>query len=455
MKTRERTLFVCQACGYSAIKWLGRCPDCGGWNSLVEERVLKESGTGAVAGGLSSEGPPLSLIEIPLDAETRISSGISEFDRVLGGGLVPGSLLLIGGDPGIGKSTLLLQTLAGLGKRELVTLYVSGEESVRQIRLRGERIGAIHPNIYTVTETSVERILSIVKDFKPAVLVVDSIQTLYSSELGSAPGSVSQLRESASKLMVAAKQTGLPVILIGHVTKEGVIAGPRVLEHMVDVVIYFEGDPSHAYRILRTVKNRYGSTNEVGVFEMKDGGLTEVTNPSEIFLHERPTQVPGSVVVASMEGTRPILIEVQALVSAAGIGMPRRTAIGIDPQRVSLLAAVLEKRNGLVLHDRDIYINVAGGIRIDEPAVDLGTVLAIISSFLERSVDPKLVVFGEVGLAGEIRGVAKVDLRLAEAARLGFTRCIIPRSNLDHVKNRFPDLIGASNLNEVIEHVFK
>lgn len=456
MKTKSaRTTFNCQVCGYQSIKWLGRCPDCGEWNTMVEEKVVKDAGPGAVAMGLSSGDKPTAINEIALTEEKRLSSGSTELDRVLGGGLVSGSIVLIGGDPGIGKSTLLLQMLYHVGREGARILYVSGEESVKQIRLRSERIGAVHPNMYIVTESSVEKIMNLFQDIKPDLLAVDSIQTLYTSEIGSAPGSVSQVRESAAKLMVLAKETGVPVILTGHVTKDGTLAGPRVLEHMVDAVLYFEGDRGHAFRILRTVKNRYGSTNEIGVFEMKDRGLMEVANPSEIFLAERPVEASGSVVVPCLEGTRPILVEVQSLVSPAGFGMPRRTAIGVDPQRVSLLVAVLEKKVGLMLHDRDIYVNVAGGIRIDEPALDLGAVVAIASSFLDRPVDHKMVVFGEVGLAGEVRGVSQVDIRLTEAARLGFTRCLLSRNNLDQAREgQVISLTGVSNLQDVLENIF-
>lgn len=455
MKTKGiRTRFICQICGYQSIKWLGRCPDCGEWNTMIEEKVTIDAGPSAPV-GLSSENKPLGINEIVLTDEKRLSSGSMELDRVLGGGLVAGSIILIGGDPGIGKSTLLLQILYHVSMEGASVLYVSGEESVKQIRLRSERIRAVHANMYVVTESSVEKILALFQDMKPNLLAVDSIQTLYTSEIGSAPGSVGQVRESAAKLMVLAKETGVPVILVGHVTKEGTLAGPRVLEHIVDAVLYFEGDRGHAYRILRTVKNRYGSTNEIGVFEMKDQGLIEVSNPSEIFLAERPLEASGSVVVPCLEGTRPILVEVQALVSPAGFGLPRRTAIGVDPQRVSLLVAVLEKKVGLILHDRDIYVNVAGGIRIDEPALDLGAVVAIASSFLERPVDYKTVVFGEVGLAGEVRGVSQVDIRLAEAARLGFTRCLLSRNNLDQAREgQVITLTGVSNLQEVLENIF-
>ncbi len=455
MKTRgTRTAFLCQVCGYQAVKWLGRCPDCGGWNSLVEEKILKAPETAAVSRRLGSDASPVAIDEIAAAEEGRLSSGSTELDRVLGGGFVPGSIVLIGGDPGIGKSTLLLQTLYQIALQGTKILYVSGEESAKQIRLRAERLMAVHPNMYVVTESSVERILVLSEEIRPGFLAVDSIQTVSTAEIGSAPGSVAQVRESAARLMVLAKETSVPVILVGHVTKDGLLAGPRVLEHMVDAVLYFEGDRGHPFRIVRTVKNRYGSTNEIGVFEMKDQGLLEVTNPSEVFLAERPADAPGSVVVPCLEGTRPILVEVQALVSPAGFGMPRRTAIGMDPQRISLLVAVLEKRLGLSLHDQDIYVNIAGGIRIEEPAVDLGAAVAIASSFLDKPIDHKTVVFGEIGLAGEVRAVSQVDIRLAEAARLGFSRCILPRSSLEQSRDRQDlALIGVSNLQDVMENI--
>lgn len=451
MTKTTRNVFICQNCGYQTVKWLGRCPDCGNWNTILEERINRDQGKLEPFGPLPE---PVAISDIGLLEEERLPTGSVEMNRVLGGGIVPGSIILIGGDPGIGKSTLLLQILYNLSKEGTKVLYVSGEESVKQIRLRGERIGTVHANMYIVTETSVEKIVTLAEKIKPGLLAVDSIQTLSTGDIASAPGSVSQVRESAAKLIALAKETGVPVILIGHVTKEGMLAGPRVLEHMVDAVLYFEGDRGHAFRILRTVKNRYGSTNEIGVFEMKNEGLIEMLNPSEVLLAERPIDTPGSVVVPCLEGTRPILVEVQALVSQAGFGMPRRTAMGIDPQRVSLIVAVLEKRVGLILHDKDIYLNIVGGIRIDEPAVDLGAAVAIASSFLDRPIDHRLAVFGEIGLAGEVRGVSQAEIRLSEAARLGFKRCLLPRKNLDQAKDKYDIILaGVSNLRDVLQNM--
>ena len=364
----------------------------------------------------------------------RLPTGISEFDRVLGGGLVAGSLVLIGGDPGIGKSTLLLQAMNHLAKAAGNVLYVSAEESARQIKLRGARMGVNAAELYILAETSLEKVLTHTQRLHPKVLVVDSIQTVFTSALESAPGSVSQVRETAGRLMMMAKGSGIPVFLVGHVTKDGAIAGPRVLEHLVDTVLYFEGDNGHPFRILRAVKNRFGSTNEIGVFEMKEGGLTEVKNPSELFLSERPLGVSGSVVVASLEGSRPLLVELQALVTASSLGVPRRTTIGVDHNRLSLLIAVLEKKVGLTLAGQDIFMNVAGGVKLNEPAADLGMITAVASSHLDRTVEPHTLLLGEVGLAGEVRGITQPEVRVKEAAKLGFSRCILPAGNLKQVK---------------------
>lgn len=449
-KKRDKTIYSCRECGYQSIKWLGRCPDCGQWESLVEEQPFS-----AVDPSQITYGKPIALTDAPDRGEERLVTGLEELDRVLGGGVVPGSVVLIGGDPGIGKSTLILHLLSSLAAKGHQVLYVSGEESAHQIKMRGNRLSALEDNIFLATENSVEKIMAMTLDMKPRILAVDSIQTLSCMDVSSAPGSVSQVRESAAKLLELAKQKDIPVVLVGHVTKEGTLAGPRILEHMVDTVLYFEGDRSHAFRMLRTVKNRFGSTNEIGVFEMKEEGLVQVTNPSEIFLAERPLDVPGSVVLPSVEGTRPILVEVQALVSPTNLGTARRTAIGADPQRLALLCAVLEKKAGLDLYGHDIFLNIAGGLRIDEPALDLGVICALASSLLERPVSADTVVCGEVGLAGEIRAVGNMDMRLREAERLGFSRFLMPKSNGDRLRGMSSiELLGAATIQEVLELLF-
>jgi len=451
MPKASKIVFTCQSCGHQAPKWLGRCPDCGAWNSLVEE--IASSGTKKPAA--FDMGDPQTLDAICLDPEMRLKSGIAEFDRTLGGGLVPGSLVLIGGDPGIGKSTLLLQAVASLSGRGLKALYLSGEESPQQLKLRAERLAIHSEGLYVLAGTCIENLFEKIGILKPALLVIDSIQTVYTDALPSAPGSVGQVREVASRLLNWSKNTGIPTFLIGHVTKDGAIAGPKVLEHLVDTVLYFEGDSSHAFRILRAVKNRFGSTNEIGVFEMKDTGLHEVGNPSRIFLEERPEGASGSVVIPCLEGTRPLLVEIQALVGPSPFGMPRRTAVGVDHNRISLLVAVLGKRVGMEMGDQDIFVNVAGGLRVDEPAADLGIVSAMISSFLDRPVDNKVIVFGEVGLAGEVRGVSQAELRIKEAKKLGFSRCILSRSNLEgchHVKGM--DLVGIESVTSLMDVLF-
>ncbi|MFQ5681979.1 MAG: DNA repair protein RadA [Candidatus Binatia bacterium] len=451
---KAKTIYACQNCGFQSPKWLGKCPDCNQWHTLVEERVERESHQDGRL-GLRTKEKPLPVAEISTAAEGRILSGIGEFDRVLGDGLVPGSVVLIGGDPGIGKSTLLLQAFAALSRKGLTCLYVSGEESQRQVKMRADRIGVTSPHLLILSETSLERIIEEVKKFKPSVLVIDSIQTIFASSLPSAPGSISQVRESSGAIITLAKKISLTTFLIGHVTKDGSIAGPRVLEHMVDTVLYFEGERGHNFRILRTVKNRFGSTNEIGVFEMKEAGLREVSNPSELFLLERPHRAPGSAVICSMEGTRPILVELQALVSSSFLVVPRRTTIGVDHNRVALLIAILEKKIGINLFNQDIFVNVAGGVRVDEPAVDLGIIVAIASSHREKPVDPKTVLFGEVGLTGEIRGIAQAEARVKEAGKLGFQRCILPTSNasqLSHIKS--PGLVGVNSLAECLQILF-
>jgi DNA repair protein RadA/Sms len=395
------------------------------------------------------------ITEIEAQEGERLKTRIEEFDRVLGGGIVAGSIVLIGGDPGIGKSTLLLQVSDRLSREELKVLYVSGEESTRQTKIRGERLGIRGANVLVLSETSLEKILNDITKLKPALLVIDSIQAVFTSELQSPPGSISQVRDSSARLMQLAKGTGIPIFLIGHVTKEGAIAGPRVVEHMVDTVLYFEGGANHPYRILRAVKNRFGPTNEIGVFEMKDAGLEEVLSPSEMFLSERPVNVSGSVVVPSMEGTRPILVEIQALVTSSSLAVPRRTAMGVDYNRLSLLVAVLEKKMGLKLYNQDIFLNVAGGIKVGEPAMDLGMTTSVASSFLDKTVDPKTVVFGEVGLTGEVRGISQAKVRVRESVKLGFHRCILPKSNRERMKGDDSiKLEGVESLGEVMRLLF-
>lgn len=450
---KVKTSFFCQNCGHQSLKWAGKCPSCGQWNTLVEEEI-REAGPGARQ-ELSFNEKPLPIDTITSDERERLKSGIEEVDRVLGGGIVRGSAVLVGGDPGIGKSTLLLQVMQHLAARGLRVLYVSGEESARQIKMRGERIGATSGNILILVEVDLENIIKYIRETKPAAVVVDSVQTVYSALLSSAPGSVGQVREASERLIIFAKKSGIPVFLVGHVTKDGSIAGPKVLEHMVDTVLYFEGDSGHSYRMIRGMKNRFGPTNEVGVFEMRDRGLVEVLNPSEYFLAERPEGSSGSVVVPSMEGTRPILVEIQSLVSPTNFGMPRRTAIGVDVNRVSLLVAVLEKVCGLRLGNHDVFINVAGGVRVTEPAVDLGIVSAMASSFLDRTIDAGTVVFGEVGLTGEVRGIHQMELRVREAERMGFNRCIHPRTSPREV-GKFGKirLVKIRNIRELIENIF-
>jgi DNA repair protein RadA/Sms len=398
---------------------------------------------------------PVPLDSIEIDHEQRLLTDIQEFDRVLGGGLVAGTLVLIGGDPGIGKSTLMLQALHGLAGKGRKVLYVSGEESIRQIRLRSQRLGTVSANLLVVSEVEVDALLAMVDSIQPEVLVVDSIQTMFSGELGSAPGSVSQVREATVRLMLMAKRSGIPTFLVGHVTKDGAIAGPRLLEHMVDTVLYFEGDRNHIFRVLRAVKNRFGSTNEIGVFEMRDKGLEEVANPSAVFLSERPAASPGSVVAASMEGTRPILVELQALTSSTSFGTPRRTILGLDPNRVALLAAVMEKKVGMHLMGYDIFMNVAGGVKVVEPAVDLAIVAGIASSFLDKAVPDRTVVMGEVGLTGEVRAVGQAEQRISEAQKMGFSLCILPHGNI----KRLPplkgiDITGVRSVTEAVEALF-
>ncbi len=448
-REKIKTSFFCRNCGHQSTKWLGKCPSCGEWNQFAEEEVRSSE----VATELRLNEPPVPIDAIQADEGERLRTGITEIDRVLGGGIVAGSAVLVGGDPGIGKSTLLLQVLETLARKGLKVLYISGEESGRQIKLRGKRVGASSNNLLIMIEISLENILQQIKSNNPAAVVVDSIQTIYSSALSSAPGSVGQVREAAEKLIIAAKRSGIPIFLIGHVTKDGSIAGPKVLEHMVDTVLYFEGDSGHAYRIIRSIKNRFGPANEIGVFEMRDSGLVEVANPSAFFLSERPKGVPGSVVVPSLEGSRPILVEVQALVSATSFGMPRRTAMGVDHNRVALLVAVLDKICGLNLSSHDIYINVAGGVRVDEPAIDLGIASSVSSSFLDRAIDPHTAVFGEIGLTGEIRGIGRMEARIREAARMGFKTCIIPKTAMRLPKEPEIKIVQVSHLKGLLDEL--
>ncbi|MGE5445152.1 MAG: DNA repair protein RadA [Ignavibacteriales bacterium] len=452
-KSKAQTQYVCQNCGNSSPRWLGKCPACGEWNSYVEERVASEKRS---RGRMPRNSTSIAITQIESAKEERIETGIGELDRVLGGGFVPGSLVLVGGDPGIGKSTLALEMVNNVSLSKMSVLYVTGEESPEQVKMRAERMGVGSDRLFVFAETSVENILDEIDKLSPKLAVIDSIQTIYTEDFPSAPGSVGQIRESAAKIMQYAKTNGTAIFLIGHVTKEGTIAGPKVLEHLVDTVLYFEGGREHPYRILRAVKNRFGSTNEIGVFEMHESGLEEVKSPSEIFLSERPANASGSVVVPSLEGTRPILVEIQALVSPCNFGVPRRTTIGLDYNRVSLLAAVLEKRAGLRISGQDIFMNVAGGVRIEEPAIDLGISTSLASSLLNRPVESDIVVFGEVGLAGEVRGVSQVELRLKEAEKLGFKKCVLPRINLERLKHSDSNvsLIGIDSIEKAIEVLF-
>lgn len=449
---RVKSVYTCQSCGYQTAKWLGRCPDCSQWNSLVEERIFQERKSSF---SVKEVMPPQPISALRAREEERFATGIGELDRVLGGGVVPGSAILIGGDPGIGKSTLLLQAMGSLGERGRKILYVSGEESPRQIRLRGERTGAITDNLLVCSETMIEKIVQTLDSVKPDIVVVDSVQSVYSELLASSPGSVSQVREGAAQLIAQTKGQDIPLFLIGHVTKDGSIAGPRVLEHMVDTVLYFEGEKGHPFRILRSVKNRFGSVNEIGVFEMESTGLTEVNNPSALFLEERAVDASGSVVVSSIEGTRPILVEIQSLVCPTIFGMPRRTVVGVDQNRVAIILAILEKRAGLTLANHDVFLKVAGGMRVEEPAIDLGIAVSVASNFLDKGVDQKTIVFGEIGLAGELRSVGQAGQRIKEAKMLGFTRCILPKESLKtiQVDNSF-DVVGVTTLQEALDALF-
>ena len=443
------SVFFCKECGYESSKWLGQCPGCREWNTFVEEPVIKKGNS--VVRAIGDIPTPTQLSDISLDNEDRTKTGMEELDRVLGGGIVKGSLILVGGDPGIGKSTLLLQVCRNLSECGKNILYVSGEESLKQIKIRATRIGEFKDGLTLLCETDLEIIEEIIKKFSPDVVVIDSIQTMFKNDISSAPGSVSQVRESTNVFMQLAKKLSITIFIVGHVTKEGVVAGPRVLEHMVDTVLYFEGDRHAAYRILRGVKNRFGSTNEIGVFEMHENGLNEVKNPSEFMLNGKPEGASGSVIACSIEGTRPILIEIQALVCRTNFGIPRRTAAGTDFNRVNLLMAVLEKRIGLQINDCDAYVNIAGGIKLNEPALDLGIIMAIVSSYKNSVIDSKTIVFGEVGLSGEVRAVSMAEQRITEAAKLVFEVCILPQASLDGIQNKHNiKLIGVKNISEAI-----
>ncbi len=456
MAKGKTTSFFCQECGYESPKWMGQCPACKAWNSFVEEpTVPKSGGAGGVARAPRKDVPqPVTLSQVKTEDQTRFSTGMDELDRVLGGGIVPGSLVLVGGDPGIGKSTILLQVCRNLSEAGRNILYISGEESLQQIKLRAARIGEFSESLALLCETNLENIAEILTRTHPQVAVIDSIQTMYSEEISSAPGSVSQVRQATNLFLQLAKSLNITIFLVGHVTKEGVVAGPRVLEHMVDTVLYFEGDRHAAYRVLRGVKNRFGSTNEIGVFEMRDSGLAEVANPSEYMLSGKPEGASGSVVACSIEGTRPILVEIQALVCKTSFGLPRRTAAGVDVNRVNLLAAVLEKRAGIPMSSCDAYVNIAGGVKMNEPAIDLGIVLAVVSSYRDIAIPEQTICFGEVGLSGEVRAVSQSLQRVQEAKKLGFTECILPQVCINEtLKCDGIRISGVSNVRDAIAHV--
>lgn len=460
MAKSRTTAFFCKECGYESAKWSGQCPSCKAWNTFVEEPVVKEKNVKGIVNinakyhetaGVK-KAAPVRLSSVTAADTDRIKTDICELDRVLGGGIVEGSLVLVGGDPGIGKSTLLLQMCYNLAKNGNSVLYISGEESLGQIKLRAQRVGEASDNLMVLCETSLDTIEDVLENVKPQIVVIDSIQTMYREEVGAAPGSVSQVRETTAVLMQLAKGLNISIFIVGHVTKEGVVAGPRMLEHMVDTVLYFEGDKNATYRILRSVKNRFGSTNEIGVFEMRQEGLAEVANPSEYMLTGRPEEASGSVVVCLLEGTRPILVEIQALVCDSNFGMPRRTAAGADYNRVNLLMAVLEKRAGIHLSGSDAYVNIAGGMKVNEPAMDLGIVMALVSSFRNRPMMENTIVFGEVGLAGEVRAVSQPQIRINEAVKLGFGNCILPQVCLKNIKKTDKiNLIGISSVKDAVK----
>jgi DNA repair protein RadA/Sms len=461
MAKRPLTVFVCQECGAQSPKWVGKCPDCGAWNTYVEERPVETlAGAGAAAAGhryalAGVSGSARLYADIAIEQHARLTTGIDEFDRVLGGGIVPGSLVLIGGEPGIGKSTLLLQAAANMARSIGPVLYSSGEESEHQVKSRGERLGVSDAPLYLLAETCLERILEEVARIRPALVIVDSIQTIFSVKFQSAPGSIGQVREAATQLLFTAKGQNVPILLVGHVTKDGSLAGPKALEHVVDTVLYFEGERHHSHRVVRAVKNRFGAVSELGVFEMTASGLRAVPNPSKLFLAERPANAPGSAVLCAVEGSRPILVEVQALVSTSTYGNARRTANGVDPQRVSLLLAVLEKRAGLNLAGDDVFVNIAGGMTIDEPAADLGVVAAIASSVRNRIIPPTTALFGEIGLAGEVRAISQASLRIREAMQMGFQRCVLPDANVDPDEHPAGgsrcELVGVRTVGEALD----
>jgi DNA repair protein RadA/Sms len=450
--SKPKTKFCCQECGYESAKWMGKCPSCQSWNSMVEEVETVVRTQGMNSSFTRTKEKAIPIIHIESNSEPRVLTNNKELNRVLGGGIVPGSLILVGGDPGIGKSTLLLQTSQALTEAQQKVLYISGEESIKQIKLRADRLNADSPLLYVLCETNLELIEEAIREIQPDFMVIDSIQTVYHPGIASAPGTVAQVRECTGHFMRIAKGQGIATVLVGHVTKEGAIAGPRLLEHMVDCVLYFEGERHHSYRLLRAVKNRFGSTNEIGIFEMQESGLVEVSNPSELFLSERPLGVAGSTVVASMEGTRPVLVEIQALVSSTNFPSPRRMATGVDHNRLSLIIAVLEKRMGMFLQNQDAYLNVAGGVKLDEPAVDLAIAISIASSFRDQATKPYDVVFGEIGLTGEVRGVSRIDQRVKEAEKLGFRRVIMPEKSL---KGWTPpggmEIIGVNTVSEALK----
>jgi len=452
---KPNTTFICQSCGFQSRKWLGKCPECGEWNSLVEERVVNTKKGAGRNGFRLREPKAVAYTEIESQDDVRVSSGVTEFDRVLGGGIVPGTLVLLGGDPGIGKSTLLLQVADKLSATGVIVLYVSGEESERQIKLRGERLRVDAPNLLLLPETNLENIFREIERLQPGAIIVDSIQTTFSSDIESAPGSISQIREVAAQFLMLAKTRGIPVFLIGHVTKEGSIAGPRALEHIVDTVLYFEGERHHNHRIVRATKNRFGAANEVGIFEMTSTGLAPVANPSQMFLAERPAEAAGSVVTACMEGTRPMLVEIQALVSSSKYGTGRRMTQGVDQNRVALMIAMLEKRAGMQLLGDDVFVNIAGGLEVDEPAVDLGLVTAIASSFRNQPIDAHTAVFGEVGLTGEVRGAMQAAVRAREAQALGFKRIVMPASNTTGLEKLLGlRVVGVRSVEEALGELF-
>lgn len=453
-KGKMASVFYCQNCGYESTKWMGQCPDCKEWNSFVEETISRQElkNAGGQSKRMREKTEACVLSEITIQEEDKLLTGIDELDRVLGGGIVQGSLTLVGGDPGIGKSTLLLQVCRNLSGANHTVLYISGEESQVQIKMRADRIGSFTDKMLLLCETSLDNITEIIRQKKPEVVVIDSIQTMYNDNVSAAPGSVSQVREATGVLLQLAKGLGVSVFIVGHVTKEGTVAGPRVLEHMVDTVLYFEGDRHASYRILRGVKNRFGSTNEIGVFEMREQGLIEVENPSEYMLNGRPENASGSIVACTMEGTRPLLIEIQALICNSNFGIPRRQTTGTDFNRVNLLMAVLEKRSGVQLSNCDAYVNITGGMKIVEPATDLAIVLAILSSFRNRALNPKMIAFGEVGLSGEVRAVSMAKQRVAEAEKLGFEVCVVPYVCMqDCQKNSKIKIIGVKSVQDAID----